>query len=254
MALPELTLPGLKSRLFGHIPRRDAPELMDQPGNDPVELAQNLRDIRRVNRFFGGTAVIRRHLPHLLDQVPAGRVASVLDLATGSADIPLAISRWAARHGRSVTIVASDASAEMLADARRQIKGHSRITLAQFDSRDVPMPDRSCDIVLCSLSLHHFPPGDAARVLGEMARLSRVGFIVNDLRRSRIGYAAAWLASRLATRNRLTRHDAPLSVLRAYTEEELADLCDRAGIAGVRITRHPWFRMAAVFCRTCGDD
>jgi ubiquinone/menaquinone biosynthesis C-methylase UbiE len=254
MALPELTLPGLKTRLFGPLTRHDAPELMDLPGNDPTELAENLRDIRRVNRFFGGTAVIRSHLPRLLDHVPNGRDATLLDLATGSADIPVAISRWAARRGRAVTIVASDSSAAMLADAGRQIAGHPRITLAQFDARAVPMPDRSFDVVLCSLSLHHFPPQDAVRVLRETARLCRVGFIVNDLRRSRIGYVAAWIASRLGSRNRLTRHDAPLSMRRAYTEEELADLCDRAGITGVAITRHPWFRMAAVLCRTCDGD
>jgi hypothetical protein len=80
-----------------------------------------------------------------------------------------------------------------------------------------------------------------------MDRLGRRGFILNDIRRGLPGFAAAWVSSRLGTRNRLTRHDAPLSVLRAYTPDELHELLDRAGIDNATITTHPWFRMAAVW-------
>ncbi|MCC6792079.1 MAG: methylase, partial [Thermomicrobiales bacterium] len=48
-------------------------ELMDGPGLDPVELAANLRDIRRVNRLLGGTAIVLRLLPELLTGLPLGR-------------------------------------------------------------------------------------------------------------------------------------------------------------------------------------
>ena len=156
----------------------------------------------------------------------------MLDLATGCADIPLAIARWADRRGLPLTIIASDADPSILALAAQQIAGHPDITLARYDARAVPLPDKSFDIVLCSLSLHHFSPDDAVQVLREMNRLARIGFILNDLRRGRLGYAAAWLAARLTTRNRLTRNDAPLSVRRAYTPAELAELLRRAGIDG----------------------
>ena len=58
-------------------------------------------------------------------------------------------------------------------------------------------------------------------VLAEMDRLGRSGFILNDLRRSWAGYLAARVAGRLTTRNRLTRHDGPLSVRRSFTAREL---------------------------------
>jgi hypothetical protein len=100
--------------------------------------------------------------------------------------------------------------------------------------------------VTCSLALHHFDPAGAVQVLREMNRLCRTGFIVNDLRRGAIGYGATWLASRLTTRNRLTRHDAPLSVRRAYTPIELRSLLDEAGVVDAEIKTVPWFRMVAV--------
>jgi SAM-dependent methyltransferase len=233
--------------------RREAEELLDRSGHDPFELAANLRDIRRVNRLGGGTRVIFRHLPRLLASVPEGREVTILDLATGSGDIPHALLRWARRRARPLRIVASDASDEILALAARHLAGSPEVTLARFDARTVPLPDDAFDIVLCSLALHHFPPTEAVAVLREMDRLGRHGFILNDIRRGLPGFDAAWISSRLGTRNRLTRHDMPLSVRRAYTPTELESLLVHAGVEGAAVTRHPLFRMAAVRGRRTED-
>ena len=49
-----------------------------------------------------------------------------------------------------------------------------------------------------------------------MARVARLGIVVNDLDRTRLGWLGAWLIGRLLTGNPYTRIDAPLSVRRAY--------------------------------------
>lgn len=239
-------LGAVSRRLLAMPPRSERTEILDAEGHDPAELAANFRDIQRVNGLLGGTSTILRHLPRLLAAVPHDRPVTILDLATGSADIPLAISRWAKQHGRDIAIVASDESEAILALARNGTADHPNIDVRRYDALAVPLPDGQFDIVLCSLSLHHFAPDDAVQVLREMNRLARTGFILNDLRRGWLGYAAAWIASRLTTRNRLTRHDAPLSVLRAYTPAELEALLARAGISDAMISTHLWFRMAAV--------
>jgi ubiquinone/menaquinone biosynthesis C-methylase UbiE len=110
----------------------------------------------------------------------------------------------------------------------------------------LPFADNAFDMVTCSLALHHFSRADAVLVLREMDRVGRTGFVVNDLRRGRVAYGASWAASRLTTRNRLTRHDAPLSVRRAYTPAELRTLLDEAGVQHAEVTTLPWFRMAAI--------
>ena len=230
--------------------RTDSEELLDRVGHDPAELAANLRDIRTVNRLAGGAATVLRHLPGLVCRVPRGPPVEVLDLATGSGDIPRALVAWAARNGRPLHLTVTDLSPEILAEARRTLAHVPAVTVTVCDARAVPLPDRSFDVVLCSLSLHHFAPGDAVRVLREMERLSRTGFIVNDIRRCALGYVAAWAASRVATRNRLTRHDMPLSVLRAYTPDELRALLREAGMPDATVTTHPLFRMAAVRHKT----
>jgi SAM-dependent methyltransferase len=228
--------------------REAAEELLDHAGHDPAELAANLHDIRTVNRLAGGTSTVLRHLPGLVCRVPRGRPVTLLDLATGSGDIPREIHTWAARNARPLRMTLSDRSPQILAAARRALDGLPGVGFVVCDARAAPIPDRAFDVVLCSLALHHFDPDDAVAVLREMNRLSRTGFIVNDIRRCGAGYAAAWVTSRLATRNRLTRHDMPLSVLRAYTPDELRALLDEAGIPGATVTTHPLFRMAAVRC------
>lgn len=232
--------------LWPPLPRSQAEELLDAATHDADELAANFRDIKRVNQLLGGTSIILRHLAPLLEALPRHRPVTVLDLATGCGDIPIAISRWARHRDIPVAITASDVSDDILALARQEIAGNPDISLARFDARSVPLPDKQFDIVLCSLSLHHFPPDEAIQVLREMNRLARAGLIVNDLSRSRAGYIAAWLAAHLTTRNRLTRHDAPLSVRRAYTVHELDDLLHLAGIDHAMTSTHSWFRMAAV--------
>lgn len=221
-------------------------EILDDNVHDPGELAENFRDIRRVNHLLGGTSVILRQLPWLLDAVPATQSISILDLATGTADIPLAIVRWAKRHDRTVQVTASDVSDQILSIARDETRGHPEITIERHDARSVPLPDNQFDLVICSLSLHHFTPEDAVQVLREMRRLARHGIILNDLYRTRAGYALTWIAARVTTRNRLTRNDAPLSVLRAYSPDELRDLLRQAGCDTATITKHLWFRMVAV--------
>lgn len=246
MAQSRQTGRSMRRNFLAPLARSDESELLDDTVSDSAELAENFRDIQRVNQLLGGTSTILRHLPRLLDAVPQGRPVTLLDLATGSGDIPLAISRWAKRRNVPVTIVASDVSDDILALAHEQLGGLPNVTLARHDARAVQLPDNAFDIVLCSLSLHHFSPADAVRLLHEMDRLARVGFILNDLRRERVGFAAAWLASRVTTRNRLTRNDAPLSVRRAYTPPELQEMLQRAGIENATVSTHPWFRMAAV--------
>ena len=226
--------------------RWEAEELLDRAGHDPAELTANLRDIRTVNRLAGGVSTVLRHLPGLLSQLPHGSPVEILDLATGCGDIPFSLVAWANCQSRPLHLTVTDRSPDILAVARRTLAGVPGVTFSVCDARAVPFPDSSFDVVLCSLALHHFAPGEAVQVLREMDRLSRTGFILNDIRRCLAGFVAAWAASRVATRNRLTRHDMPLSVLRAYTPDELRALLRQAGIHDASVTTHPLFRMAAV--------
>lgn len=229
------------------LPRAAGAELMDRPDADPAELARSLADLREVNRWLGGHRVVLRHLATLLPADPA-REYALLDVATGSADVPLAVLAWARRTGRRVRVTATDVHAATLAEAARRVAGHPGISVEPADALRLPYPDGAFDAAMLCTALHHFDrEEDALLVLRELARVSRIGVVVSDLRRTR----AALLGARLlaATRWRshpITRHDGPLSVRRAFTAAELRGLAERAGLDDSRVHGHGPFRLALV--------
>lgn len=226
-------------QLLAPLPRAaDAVELLDRPA--PFrELRRCLADVARLNGAFGGRRLTVAHVRRLLRRLPAGRPATVLDLGTGGADIPRALVRWARRAGRRVRVFALDRDGAALTVARGNAARYPEIVLFQADALAPPFRPRSVDVVISALTLHHLEPPAAARFLAAIDSTARAGFVVNDLVRSRTAYALVWLATRLLARSRMSWHDGPLSVLRAYTPEELRELCRRAGLRDVRVHRYP---------------
>lgn len=220
--------------------RRECSEWLDEPASIPSDLPANLRDIRRLNRWLGETAIVLRYLRRLLLAPPA----SLLDVATGSGDIPLQAHKWAARSQFELTVTGLDSSQEVLEEAHAHCRG--AVSLVAGDARHLPFESNSFDIVTSSLALHHFEPSDAVLVLSEMWRVTRSAVLVVDLTRSYPAYAGTWLATRLVARNHITRHDGPLSVLRSYTPSESLELARAAGLANPRVEIRAPFRQALV--------
>ena len=215
----------------------DARELLDAPA-PPSDLEESLRDVARLNRFFGGAWMIRAQVARLLDGIPADRTVTILDVGTGGADLPIALVRWARGSGRRIRVLALDRNDQVLAIARRFASQYPEIVFLHGDGRRLPMKTNAVDVALVSLTLHHLEPSEAAGLLAELHRAARIGFVVNDLIRSRPAYWLVWLATRLFTRSRMSRHDGPLSVRRAYSPDELRALATRAGIGSLEITRY----------------
>ena len=215
---------------------------MDDVGELGPLLDGTLDDLRRVNRWLGGARLTLRALEGLTAAHAPGAELSVLDVGTGAGDIPRAIVEWAHRRGLRPRVVATDVAGELLDLARRGDAEGVEFALA--DARNLPFSDRSFDVAACSLVLHHFGPEDAVVVLREMRRVARVGVVVNDLVRGWLGYGGAWALSRVFTSNPLTRHDAPLSVRRAYTRAELAELAALADVGPVEFTGWLGYRVA----------
>ena len=231
----------------------DVEELLDGPLDDPGALRGNLRDLERVNRWLGGTALSA----HGIDALAGDRESlTILDIGTGAADIPLALLARSARAGRRLRVTGIDSRPEVLAAAvvRRPALGATAgLELHVGDGRSLPFPDRSFDIAHASLLVHHLDPTAAVALLREMGRVARRGIVVNDLLRGRGAWLGAWLLSHLATRNRYTRHDAPLSVSRAYTASELTSLVAAAGLRVESARRGGPFRHRLVLAATAGS-
>lgn len=217
---------------------------MDAPGHPRALIDDNLDDLRRINRLLGGRHLTLAPLARLAAHVPPHETLRVLDVATGAADIPRAIAAWAARAGRRVLVVASDANEAVLASGRDHEPVPPSVVFVVADGTALPFADRAFHVSASSLALHHLSPRQASRFLAEQRRCVRIGLIVNDIVRSWLAYFGAILATRLGSTNWLTHHDGPLSVLRAFTVPEMRRLAREAGLRPVEWHGYLFYRVA----------
>jgi SAM-dependent methyltransferase len=238
----------VKSLFFPSRNLRD--ELLDLDEASYEEVRESLRDVATVNRYLSGYRVLLHHVEPFLKTHKQDRPFTVLDAATGSADQPIALVKLARYLGVPIHITAIDINAKMLKLAREEIACFPEIRLVQCDILSLPFRGDGFDLAVNSLSLHHFSWSKAVMILQAIYKAGRLGVVVNDLHRSRIAHAVIFLLTRIFTRNRLTRYDAPVSVMNAFTPKEFRQLAEEAGIDPYEIHRHFPYRIALVGRKT----
>ena len=230
-------------------PRNLKPELLDLDEAPFDEVQDSLEDVRLVNRYLGGYRVLLYYFRNFIKRQPLDKEFLVLDLATGSADQPTVVVDMARQLNIKIKVVALDINSKMLNYANEKIKAYPEIHLVQGDIHSLPFGENSFDVVMNSLSLHHFTRIQAINILRMADLMSRCGFIINDLHRSRIAHAFILILTRLVTKNRLTRHDAPVSVMNAFTPSEMAEMAQEAGVKCFTVNRHFPYRIGLVSTR-----
>ena len=220
-------------------------EMMDLPGQPKELLAGNLRDLRIINRYLGSYRSALGGLARLVREQRLRRF-TLLDVGTGSGDIPAAIVHWARRQNIAARIDALERDANTVEQAMVQTESLREITIVRGDATAPPFRSRSFDFILASQLLHHFNDDQIVALLRQWARLARRAIIVSDLLRHPLAYHGIRLLTRGFTRNAMTRVDAPLSVRRACTFAEWSELLRRADVGAFRVERVLPFRVLGV--------
>lgn len=227
--------------------RARTPEIMDGADFTPAELHSNLDDLARYSRITGGASIILSRLASMARALPRGARLSILDIGAGGADIAGRVDRWARLRGFSPRIVAADIDRRMIDVAATRSRASSKVALCQSDARCLPHADGAFDLAYSSLVMHHLADADVARILDEMRRVTTLGFVVADLRRSAMAWSAVWALTRLTSRNRLTLHDGPLSVRRAFTPDEMLSVARRLPEERLEVRRQGAARLVVTF-------
>mgnify|MGYP006286276033 CR=1 FL=1 len=203
------------------MPRVLVGELMDDPTLDPREHARALRGLARLNAMSG---VARSLYPIVRAAARAlDRPLSIVDVATGSADLPVALLRRARRDGVRLDLTACDLSPVALehADRRARAAGVELRTHRLDALAEDPPP---ADVILCALFLHHLQDDQVRALLGRMTRAARGMVLVSDLRRGWWGTALAAVIPRLTTRSHVVHVDALRSARAALSVGELRSM------------------------------
>lgn len=223
--------------------RSEEKEMMDLPDPPKDLLIDDLRNLRVINRYLGNYRLVRRGLARLVEEQEA---FSLLDIGTGSGDLPAVIARWARRSGKVVRISGLEPNPTTVDEAANQTGDFSEISLVRGDGIAPPFRPASFDFVLASQVLHHFSEEGIVASLRTWAQVARRGIIVSDLIRHPLAYHGIRLFTRLLTRNVMTLVDAPLSVRRGLTLGEWKDILLKADVGKIQAEHVFPFRLLAV--------
>lgn len=218
--------------------RARLPELMDQPGLDEQVHHEALRALGITNAFSLISGSLWRGLVELGAPWNSEPVR-VLDIACGGGDNLRRLANLARCRGVPFKAQGCDISPAAVdyAQAATQDASITNVHFACLDALQDPLP-QDFDVIMCTLFLHHLTEPDVVDMLQRMAAVARRGVLVDDLVRTRFGYALAWAGGRLLTRSSIVHTDGPLSVRASFTVDEFRALAERAELRGAVIRRH----------------
>jgi ubiquinone/menaquinone biosynthesis C-methylase UbiE len=215
--------------------RINTPELLDTDACPPEEVAISLRDMARINRWFGGVSTTVELVRRVARTTGKTRL-SLLEVAAGLGELPEIAAQKLALEGISVNVT-------LLDRARTHLPPVSRAVAA--DALALPFSDGAFDLVSCNLFAHHLEPEELILFVKEALRVSRSALLINDLVRHPIHVVLVYAGFPLM-RSHVSRVDGVASVRRAYLPEEIQQILTSISTEPkprIEVFRHPLFRM-----------
>ncbi len=221
--------------------RVNTQEILDSDACPPFEAETSLRDLSRINRWFGGVATTRK----LIERVASAtgqKQFSVLEVAAGFGEVPKTAGRQLARKGIVIDVTHLDRVRSHLLPGN-----HSVVA----DALALPFPNGAFDLVSCSLFAHHLEPAELGHFANEALRVSRYAVLINDLVRHPLHLALVYAGFPLM-RSYVSRVDGLASVRRAYVPEEVRRILSSGvrPVDKIEISRHYLFRMGVIIWKT----
>jgi ubiquinone/menaquinone biosynthesis C-methylase UbiE len=223
--------------------RVDSEEILDSDLCPPPEAETSLRDLCRINRWFGGVATTRS-LVERVSSSTGQRHFSLLDVAAGLGEVPRIAASQLAKKGIILEITDLDRVPSHLQ------RGHRALVA---DALALPFRDNCFDLVSCSLFAHHLDALGLARFVDEASRVSRCAVLINDLIRHPLHLALVYAAFPLM-RSHVSRVDGVASVRRAYLPEEMRHMLSNGHKPPrrIEISTHYLFRMGVIVWKNAG--
>lgn len=210
------------------------PELMDDFSIRDVRIDLALKELMTINKLLGGISTTRSALNHLINSHT--EVIKIADIGSGSSDNVFACKNYYP----NLNIISIDKNLRVL----QSFNGTTNKINA--DAFSIPLKSSGCDVVHCSLFLHHFNESEIRLLLTEFLRVARKGIVINDLQRSYLALIGIKILTVLFSKSALVKNDAPLSVRRGFKKKDLVELLTECSIDNYIIKRKWAFRWMVI--------
>jgi ubiquinone/menaquinone biosynthesis C-methylase UbiE len=220
-------------------------EQLDNGRMPDEDVRKALLDLRRFNRFFGS----RGHLLEALKKEVSGRGMtefSVLDIASGSCDLPVAILDWARQRRLKARVFALEYQHRHLSLFLKELAEYSGLHPFCADVFHAPLRGQTFDFVTCCHFLHHLTEGQTIELLSSMSRWARRAMIVSDLERRSLPYYFFRIFSRLLSTCSVSRNDGLASIRQSFRKQEVERMAGQAGLETFTVEQLWPFRLLLV--------
>lgn len=201
--------------------RSTAPEIMDDFGMEGEILRDALDKIASINQLLGGNKVTLDGVKSLIASKPKDEVIRITDIGCGNGDMLRTLADYANNKGLHFMLKGIDANRFTIDHAKSLSENYPNITYDCSDIFEDLSQDAPCDIMLCTLTLHHFKDEEIIKLLENFKRSAKIGIVINDLQRSALAYRLFKALCYVFRLNDMSREDGLVSILRGFKRADL---------------------------------
>jgi 2-polyprenyl-3-methyl-5-hydroxy-6-metoxy-1,4-benzoquinol methylase len=203
--------------------RTEAVEIMDDFSLEGEELREALDKIASINQLLGGNKLTLQGIEQLLKETDTTKVITIMDVGCGNGDMLRMLADYGKINNLKFKLIGIDANAFTIEHARLLSKEYPNISYLCEDIFSDAFAELKYDILLCTLTMHHFKNEEIATILNVFQKQATIGIVINDLHRSALAYRLFQLVCSVFQLNRMSREDGLTSILRGFKKNELED-------------------------------
>lgn len=201
--------------------RTQETEIMDDFSLQGEELRSSLDQIARINQFLGGNKLTLEGVKKLLKKTDVSRTIVIADIGCGNGDMLRILARYGQKNNINFKLIGIDANAFTINHARILSNDFKNIEYQCMDIFSKEFTTIHYDIVLCTLTLHHFSDKEIIDIITIFNKNATMGIVINDLHRSKLAYVLFELICFVFNLNKMGRKDGLVSILRGFKKREL---------------------------------
>ncbi len=211
-------------------------ELMDDPNVPEKALKDALLDISKVNRMLGGNLITIRAIEKLFKENSKKRKWTIVDIGCGDGEMLRLIVDKCKDDDLELNLIGLDINSQSIDIARSMSKNYPEISFIKKDVMMIDVNSFTCDIVICTLTIHHFTDEEILKFIKQFTLFTKVGIIINDLHRSRVAYVLYMLFSRIFIRSYVAKNDGLVSIASAFKKHELETFAKKLKLKTSKVT------------------
>ncbi|MBP6759200.1 MAG: methyltransferase domain-containing protein [Flavobacterium sp.] len=215
--------------------RSDEPEIMDDFALEGEILQDALDKIAKINRLLGGNKLTLLGLQQLIAKIPKTNEITIVDVGCGNGDMLRTVADYGLKNNFKLKLIGIDANNFTVNYARKLSKNYPNISFQCEDAFGEAFKELKYDIILCTLTLHHFKKDKIVQLMTLFNTNSRIGIVINDLHRSIISYRLFQLLCLVFGLNSMSREDGLVSILRGFKKEELVRFSNKLELTNYKI-------------------